>query len=69
MAPAKTPATIVEKLGAEIVAICKQPESQERFLQLGAVVTCGNAQQFEKVVSDDYERWGKVIKQGNIKGE
>jgi tripartite-type tricarboxylate transporter receptor subunit TctC len=69
LAPAKTPAAVVEKLAAEISAVCKLPETQERFKGLGALATCGGSKELAKVVSDDYERWGKVIKQGNIKGE
>ncbi len=67
--PAKTPAAIVEKLSSELVAICKLPETQTRFKGLGATVTCGNSKELEKVINEDYQRWGKVIKQGNIKIE
>ncbi|NML46980.1 tripartite tricarboxylate transporter substrate binding protein [Ramlibacter sp. G-1-2-2] len=69
MAPAKTPAAVVEKLSAEIQAVCNLPETQERFKGLGALVTCGGSKEMDKVVSEDYARWGKVIRQGNIKGE
>jgi tripartite-type tricarboxylate transporter receptor subunit TctC len=69
LAPAKTPAAAVEKLAAEIHAICQLPETQERFKTLGALVTCGGPKELAKVVADDDARWGKVIKQGNIKGE
>jgi tripartite-type tricarboxylate transporter receptor subunit TctC len=69
LAPAKTPAAVVEKLAAEISAVCKLPETQERFKGLGALATCGGSKELAKVVNDDYERWSKVIKQGNIKGE
>jgi tripartite-type tricarboxylate transporter receptor subunit TctC len=69
LAPAKTPAAVVEKLSAELVAVCKLPETQERFRTLGALATCGDAKELAKVVDDDDARWGRVIKQGNIKGE
>lgn len=69
LAPAKTPAAAVEKLAAEIQAICQLPETQERFKTLGALVTCGGPKELAKVVADDDARWGKVIKQGNIRGE
>ncbi len=67
--PAKTPPAIVEKLSTELVAICKLPETQTRFKALGATAACGNSKELEKVINDDYQRWGKVIKQGNIKAE
>lgn len=69
LAPAKTPAAAVDKLAAEIQAICQLPETQERFKTLGALVTCGGPKELAKVVADDEARWGQVIKQGNIKGE
>lgn len=69
MAPAKTPAAVIEKLSTEIQAVCNLPETQERFHGLGALTTCGGSKEMEKVVGDDYARWGKVIRQGNIKGE
>jgi len=67
LAPAKTPAAIVEKLSVEITAVCRLPETQERFKGLGAIVACGGSQELAKVISDDYQRWGNVIRQGNIK--
>ena len=69
MAPARTPAALIEKLEAQIVAVCKLPETQERFSGLGAVTICGGHKDMEKIVADDYERWGKVIRQGNVKAE
>jgi tripartite-type tricarboxylate transporter receptor subunit TctC len=69
LAPAKTPAAIIEKLSAEIVAVCKLPETQERFAGLGALAACAGAKELDKVVADDFDRWGKVIQQGGIKGE
>lgn len=69
MVPAKTPSDMVEKLSSELVAICKLPETVSRFKALGATAACGNSAEFEKVVSEDYQRWGKVIKQGNISAQ
>ena len=69
LAPAKTPQAVIDKLAAEIVAVCKLPETQERFSGLGAVVECGGAKELAKVIADDDQRWGKVITQGGIKGE
>ena len=67
MAPARTPAATVDKLAAEFTAICKLPETQERFRSLGAVSLCGGAGELAKVVGEDDQRWGRVIRQGNIK--
>ncbi|HWP10941.1 MAG TPA: tripartite tricarboxylate transporter substrate binding protein [Ramlibacter sp.] len=69
LAPAKTPAALVDRLSAEIVAVCNLPETRERFSGLGALAACGGAKELGQVVADDFERWGKVIRQGNIKAE
>lgn len=69
MAPARTPAAVIEKLATEIQAVCRLPETLERFSGLGALTTCGGVRELEKVVSDDYARWGRVIRQGNIKAD
>jgi tripartite-type tricarboxylate transporter receptor subunit TctC len=69
LAPAKTPAAVVEKLDSEIVAVCRSPETAQRFATLGASVTCGDRKEFEHVLSEDYERWGRVIREGGIKAQ
>ncbi|GAB2458647.1 tripartite tricarboxylate transporter substrate binding protein [Comamonas humi] len=66
MAPARTPTEKIEKLSAELVAVCQLPETHERFKGLGADAACAGAQAFGKVVSEDDRRWGQVIKAGNI---
>jgi hypothetical protein len=42
---------------------------QERFRAVGALALCGGAPALEKVVSEDYERWGRVIKAAHISAE
>ncbi|HVZ42449.1 MAG TPA: tripartite tricarboxylate transporter substrate binding protein [Ramlibacter sp.] len=69
LAPAKTPKAVVDKLAAEVEAVCKLPETLERFNGLGALTTCGGPSEAGKVVNDDYARWGRVIRQANIKAE
>ncbi|HEY8049504.1 MAG TPA: tripartite tricarboxylate transporter substrate binding protein, partial [Ramlibacter sp.] len=69
LAPAKTPAAVVDKLSTELQAVCHLPETQQRLAALGATLTCGNAKELEQVVTEDYDRWGRVIKQGGIKAE
>ena len=67
MAPARMPAASVEKLSTALVEVCNLPETKQRFAQLGAVNTCGGPAALGKVVTEDSQRWAKVIKQGGIK--
>lgn len=69
LAPAKAPPAALEKLAAEIQAICRLPETQERFKGLGALATCGGPKDLEKVVADDFARWERVIRTAGIKAE
>ncbi|CAN7357516.1 tripartite tricarboxylate transporter substrate binding protein [Variovorax sp. LjRoot84] len=69
LAPAKTPAALIDKLASEMTAVCLLPETQERFKGLGAVPACGGPKELDRVVTDDFQRWERVIRQGGIKTE
>ena len=61
-APKGTPAEIVEKLNREVNAILAEPKTKARFLELGASMLPGSASDFGKLVADETEKWGKVVK-------
>ena len=61
-APKGTPAEIVEKLNREVNAILAEPKTKARFLELGATMLPGSAADFGKLVADETEKWGKVVK-------
>ncbi|MEI2744917.1 MAG: tripartite tricarboxylate transporter substrate binding protein [Ottowia sp.] len=67
LAPSGTPQASVDKLAADLVAICRQPETQERFKALGAATTCGGPADLARVIAEDDGRWERVIQQGKIK--
>ena len=69
LAPARTPVERLDKLAAEIEAVCKLPETRDKFKGLGALATCGARAELGRVIAEDYARWEKVIKQGGIKIE
>ena len=69
MAPAKTPHAILERLGAEVLAICRLPETQKRLQAAGAQATCAGSTEFGRLVAEDSQRWERVAQRGNIKGE
>lgn len=69
MAPAKTPVATIEALATALVAICGEPDTQERIKSLGALSTCGGAAEAGTVIRSDYDRWKAVIATGNIKAE
>lgn len=69
MAPAKTPAAVVDKLAATLTEICNEAETKERMEKLGAVATCGGPADADKVIREDFDRWKKVIATGKVKAE
>jgi tripartite-type tricarboxylate transporter receptor subunit TctC len=61
-APKGTPTEIIEKLNREVNAILAEPKTKARFLELGASMLPGSASDFGKLVADETEKWGKVVK-------
>ena len=68
-APKNTPAEIVEKLNKEINAALADPKMKARLADLGATVLRGSPADFGKLIADETEKWGKVIRAANIKAE
>ena len=69
-APKNTPAEIIEKLNKEINAGLADPKLKARFADLGATMfPPGSPTDFSKLVADDTEKWGEVIRAANIKVE
>jgi tripartite-type tricarboxylate transporter receptor subunit TctC len=64
-----TPVEITDKLNKEINASVAEPEMKVRIDKLGATPTPGSPADFDKFVTDETEKWAKVIKFANIKAE
>jgi tripartite-type tricarboxylate transporter receptor subunit TctC len=63
------PPQIIESLNTEINACLADPMIKARFTQAGAVPLLLSPKQFGKLVADDTEKWGKVIKAINIRAD
>jgi tripartite-type tricarboxylate transporter receptor subunit TctC len=68
-APRNTPTEIVDKLNTEINAALANTEMKARIADLGATVLPGSPADFSKLIADETEKWGKVIRAANIKPE
>jgi tripartite-type tricarboxylate transporter receptor subunit TctC len=68
-APKNTPAEIVDKLNKEINAALTDPKIKARFADLGGVTLPGSPAEFGKLIANETEKWGKVIRSANIKAE
>jgi tripartite-type tricarboxylate transporter receptor subunit TctC len=65
-APAKTPAAIVNKLSSDFKAVLAQPDIVQTLDQQGAEVAYLGPTEFGKLVTDEIERWRKVISSSGI---
>jgi len=61
-APKDTPADIVEKLNKEINAALADPKMKARLADLGCTVLAGSPGDFGKLIAEETEKWGKVVK-------
>jgi tripartite-type tricarboxylate transporter receptor subunit TctC len=68
-APKNTPADIVERLNREINAGLGDPALKARLAEMGAWALPGSPADAAKLIADEVEKWGRVIRAGNIKAE
>jgi tripartite-type tricarboxylate transporter receptor subunit TctC len=68
-APKATPAEIIDKLNKEISAGLADPNMKARLADLGGTVLAGSPADFGKLIADETEKWGKVVKFAGIKAD
>ena len=67
VAPAGTPAAVVDRLNREIAAAAAAPEIRERALAAGAEPYTNSPQEFAALIRDEIRKWGQVIRTAGIK--
>jgi tripartite-type tricarboxylate transporter receptor subunit TctC len=67
--PAGTPKPIVDKLYTAIAAVLDSDDVKAQFDKDGATIVKMNPAEFTKFFADEYEKWGKVVKEAKIKPE
>jgi len=68
-APRNTPTQVVDKLNAEINAGLATPKLKAQLTDLGSTPLMGSPTAFGKLIVEETEKWGKVIRAANIKAE
>src|SRR5262245_18605391 len=68
-APKATPAEIVDNLNTEVNAALADPKMKARLADLGGDMLAYSPADFGKLIADETEKWGKVIRALNIKAE
>jgi tripartite-type tricarboxylate transporter receptor subunit TctC len=65
-APAGTPSAVIERLNREVADAVRDPQVHKHLLDLGAEPTSNSPAEFSKLVKDEKETWGKVVKAAKI---
>jgi tripartite-type tricarboxylate transporter receptor subunit TctC len=68
-APKNTPAQIVDKLNKEINAGLADPKMQARLADFGGTPLVVSPADFGRLIAEETEKWGKVVRDANIKAE
>ena len=68
-APKNTPLEIIDKLNKEVNAGLADPKIAAQIADLAATVFTGSPAELDKLVVEQTEKWGKVIRAANIKPE
>jgi tripartite-type tricarboxylate transporter receptor subunit TctC len=61
-APKNTPKETVEQLNKEINAVLADGENKSRLAGMGSVALSGSPADFGKLISEETEKWGKVVR-------
>ena len=68
-APAGTPRSIISRINSGINNALRQPDMKERFLMLGVTPIISSPESLTVYLKSEISRWGKIIKEMNIKPE
>jgi tripartite-type tricarboxylate transporter receptor subunit TctC len=69
LAPARTPAPLLSKLGAEIVKVVQSADVHDKFLAQGLVPASSTPEEFAALLRADRARWAKIIAQAGIRAQ
>jgi tripartite-type tricarboxylate transporter receptor subunit TctC len=69
LAPSRTPAPAIAKLHDAVVAALADSDMRGKLIASGAVPASTSAAEFGKLMREELERWGRVVREKNIKAE
>lgn len=68
-APTGTPRAVIDRLNTEVNKVMQAADTQKNIVALGGEVSITTPEQAAALVREEYVRWGKVIRDANIKSE
>ena len=69
VAPAHTPAAVVNKFHSELMEVLKEPAVQEKFQSLGLEIIGNKPAEFSAFLKNDIVKWAKVVKDSGAKAD
>jgi tripartite-type tricarboxylate transporter receptor subunit TctC len=69
LAPAGTPESVIRKLNADVREVVADAEVREKLIGQGAVPQSGTPAELQKLIDSDRERYGRIIRDKNLKVE
>ena len=69
LAPAGTPPAVVTRVNAEIAKALAAPQLRAQFAEQSVNAAGGTPAEFAALIRQDYDKWGKLIREANIKAE
>jgi tripartite-type tricarboxylate transporter receptor subunit TctC len=66
MAPAKTPASVVQRVSEALQEVLAEKDVQKKMLDLGAEPDTGGPDAMRKLLASETEQWGKLIREVGI---
>jgi tripartite-type tricarboxylate transporter receptor subunit TctC len=66
-APKATPTEVIDKLNKELNAGLSDPKLKATLANLGASLLVGSPADYGRLIAEETEKWGKVIRAANIK--
>jgi tripartite-type tricarboxylate transporter receptor subunit TctC len=67
--PAGVPKDIVTKVNADIAQVLQMPDVRANLAAQGIEPTTSTPEALAQIIRDDHARWGKVIRDANIKAD
>jgi tripartite-type tricarboxylate transporter receptor subunit TctC len=69
LAPAGTPRPIIDKINRAVGVVMNTPDVRKRFIDNNAVPAYNTPDEFAAMIKSDIVKWGKVVRDANIKAE
>jgi tripartite-type tricarboxylate transporter receptor subunit TctC len=67
LAPARTPAAIITRLNKAVATTLSDPDVRRKLTASGAIPAPTSPEEFGKLIKEEIERWGKVVREKGIK--